>query len=75
MNSTAKQLAQDSVTYTAFLSALTIQPSVDDSNELFERYHFDDGSFVEIFDGGMTRAYVSDENLGRIMVFQKTFTI
>jgi hypothetical protein len=75
MNSIAKQIIQDSVTYTAFLSALTLQPSVEESNELFERYHFDDGSFVEIFDKNAVFAYVSDENLGRVLTVQKTFTI
>ena len=75
MNSTAKQIIQDSVNLSDFLCAVELQSSVEDSNELFERYHFDDGSFVEIFHGCSVFAYASDENLGLVLTFQKTFTV
>ena len=36
------------------------------------QHTFEDGSTLEIFEDGVCRAYTSDENLGQILVLQKT---
>ena len=75
MNSIAKQIIQDSNTFEALSDNLYVRSLVEDSNEIATVYYFDDGSHAKIFYDGAALAYVSDENLGLILTFQKTFTI